>query len=365
PGESGSGGGTGTVSRVNINVDFAPEEVVTNVQVNLTTGAFDDGLYIEVDGVVIVNFNYSNYNNNTIRTKFGGGSSSYAWAPWTNQGNPQLELDLINRTVRLMVDVTDGSSPARQDILSFISNSKPNPVPLVDFDAGVTIGSGFQNQNGPGSISTQTLTFSADVRSHKNSTSGSSVAGQYDFRNLDSDGDGCFDVVEAGFLDPDGDGVLGSGPVVVDPATGRVTSGTGYTTPRDGDGNGIFDFQEAGTANTITTQPNTLTGAEVTGSTVISVVGSGSNLTYQWQVSTDGGATFSDLVDGTNYANTKASNLTINNVPISFNNYQYRVIVGNSAFVCNPAISTVSTLQVKAIPGVAGGSLWLKANEGV
>jgi gliding motility-associated-like protein/uncharacterized repeat protein (TIGR01451 family) len=264
-----------------------------------------------------------------------------------------------------MVDVTDGSSPARQDILSFISNSKPNPVPLVDFDAGVTIGSGFQNQNGPGSISTQTLTFSADVRSHKNSTSGSSVAGQYDFRNLDSDGDGCFDVVEAGFLDPDGDGILGSGPVAVDPATGRVTSGTGYTTPRDGDGNGIFDFQEAGTANTITTQPNVLTVAEVTGSTVISVVGSGSNLTYQWQVSKDGGATFTDLADDANYSNSDAANLTINNVPISFNNYLYRVIVGNSAFVCNPAISTVSTLQVKAIPGVAGGSLWLKANEGV
>ncbi|WP_460318041.1 DUF7507 domain-containing protein, partial [Algoriphagus taiwanensis] len=364
PGESGSGGGTGTVSRVNINVDFAPEEVVTNVQVNLTTGAFDDGLYIEVDGVVIVNFNYSNYNNEVIRAKFGGGSTSYAWAPWTNQGNPQLELDLINRTVRLMVDVTDGSSPARQDILSFISNSKPNPVPLVDFDSGVTIGSGFQNQDGPGSISTQTLTFSADVRSHKNSTSGSNVPGQYDFRNLDSDGDGCFDVVEAGFLDPDGDGKLGPIPVVVDPSTGRVTSGTGYTTPKDGDGNGIFDFQEAGTANTITTQPNSTIGAESTGSAVISVVGAGNNLTYQWQVSTDGGATFTDLVDGTNYANTQAANLTINNVPISFNNYQYRVIVGNSAFACNPVTSSVSTLQVRTIPGVSGTNLWLKANAG-
>ena len=33
--------------------------------------------------------------------------------------------------------------------------------------------------------------------------------------DLDSDGDGCFDVVEAGFSDPDGDGILCTSPVVV------------------------------------------------------------------------------------------------------------------------------------------------------
>ena len=38
---------------------------------------------------------------------------------------------------------------------------------------------------------------------------------------LDSDGDGCDDVVEAGFEDPDNDGVLCSSPVEVD-AFGRV-----------------------------------------------------------------------------------------------------------------------------------------------
>ena len=54
--------------------------------------------------------------------------------------------------------------------------------------------------------------------------------------DLDSDGDGCNDVIEAGFLDPDDDGILGSSPVVVNPSNGRVISATGYTDPDDLDG---------------------------------------------------------------------------------------------------------------------------------
>ena len=76
-----------------------------------------------------------------------------------------------------------------------------------------------------------------------------------DATNLDADGDGCFDVTEAGFTD-NGAGMLGTtSPPVVD-ATGLVTSATdGYTAPNDLDNNGTPDFQEAGTAAAITTQP--------------------------------------------------------------------------------------------------------------
>jgi len=47
---------------------------------------------------------------------------------------------------------------------------------------------------------------------------------------IDSDGDGCNDVVEAGFLDEDEDGALGDAPVTEN-AVGVVTSGVGYTAP--------------------------------------------------------------------------------------------------------------------------------------
>jgi len=49
--------------------------------------------------------------------------------------------------------------------------------------------------------------------------------GVFDPFALDSDNDGCNDVLEAGYTDPDLDGLLGPRPLTVDPVTGLVTSG--------------------------------------------------------------------------------------------------------------------------------------------
>ena len=51
--------------------------------------------------------------------------------------------------------------------------------------------------------------------------------GKVNSLDLDSDGDGCNDVIEAGFLDPDKDGLLGTSPVIVD-EFGKVISAVGY-----------------------------------------------------------------------------------------------------------------------------------------
>lgn len=60
--------------------------------------------------------------------------------------------------------------------------------------------------------------------------------------DLDSDGDGCFDVLEAGFSDPDNDGILGTG-IPVENANGLVTSAPdGYTTPANLDSNTANDY---------------------------------------------------------------------------------------------------------------------------
>lgn len=53
---------------------------------------------------------------------------------------------------------------------------------------------------------------------------------QYNFIDLDSDADGCNDVLEAGFQDPNHDGYLGNNTPSVN-SQGVVTSGTGYTVP--------------------------------------------------------------------------------------------------------------------------------------
>ena len=73
--------------------------------------------------------------------------------------------------------------------------------------------------------------------------------------DLDVDNDGCFDVIEAGFTDGDGDGILGDSPITVD-SIGRVISGVdGYTEPVDVDFNLIYDYKEKGSSISIITQP--------------------------------------------------------------------------------------------------------------
>ena len=157
--------------------------------------------------------------------------------------------------------------------------------------------------------------------------------------NLDSDGDGCFDVTEAGFTDTDGDGILGSSPVVVDGSGQIVGAADGFTTPQDLDSSGTPDFQEAGTAATIATQPvdqNLIPGTSVTFSVVASAD------TYQWEISGDGGTTWAAIVDGGDFAGATTADLTISNITIAMNANMYHVIVSNIGFACDPTTTSTS-----------------------
>ena len=104
-----------------------------------------------------------------------------------------------------------------------------------------------------------------------------------DFLEIDSDGDGCTDLVEAGYTDGEGDGILGSNPVTVN-EVGKVTSGTdGYTNPLDNDGNSTYDFQEvnsnlSSTVDTVACQSLTWNGNTYTESG-----------TYYWYSESPGG----------------------------------------------------------------------------
>ena len=68
--------------------------------------------------------------------------------------------------------------------------------------------------------------------------------------DLDSDDDGCFDVIEAGFLDPDNDGRLQKAPLTIDDNTvdvnGLVIEHNYDSLPNDLDNNAVYDFQELG-----------------------------------------------------------------------------------------------------------------------
>ena len=57
------------------------------------------------------------------------------------------------------------------------------------------------------------ITTVSDSLETEGDTDGDGIPNHFD---LDSDNDGCYDVLEAGFNDSDGDGILCSSPVVVD-----------------------------------------------------------------------------------------------------------------------------------------------------
>jgi hypothetical protein len=89
----------------------------------------------------------------------------------------------------------------------------------------------------------------------------------------------------------------------------------------------------------ISTQP--VSSTSVSGATqVFSVTAAGDGLVYQWQVSHDGGATWTNLIGAT------ASSYTIASVDVTMNGWQYRVAVTGN--VGPAAISSAVTLGVTA-----------------
>ncbi|MFK5974644.1 MAG: Ig-like domain-containing protein [Flavobacteriaceae bacterium] len=166
--------------------------------------------------------------------------------------------------------------------------------------------------------------------------------------DLDSDGDGCNDVLEAGFTDDNNDGILADLTTTLD-ANGQVTGTSkvdGYTAPADADTSGTADYLEAGAPPSVTTQPINVT--VFAGSGTNFTVSANDTNTYQWQISSNGGATFADLTDVTPYTGATTSTLILSLAELSMNNYQYRVIASNSAYSCaSPLTSDAATLFVR------------------
>jgi len=98
---------------------------------------------------------------------------------------------------------------------------------------------------------------------------------------------------------------------------------------------------------TISTNPVSQTVCEAT-NVSFSVAAAGGGLTYQWQVSTDGGANYNNIAVGAPYSGITTNTLTITGVPPTFNGYRYRCIASNGA--CTPGISTGATLTVNTFP---------------
>ncbi len=92
----------------------------------------------------------------------------------------------------------------------------------------------------------------------------------------------------------------------------------------------------------ITVQPTNITSCTTTAT--FSVTATGSNLSYQWQVSTDGGLTYNNIATAT------SSTYTVSGLTPAQANNKYRVVV--SAAGCSSATSNAVTARVGTAPSV-------------
>jgi len=169
--------------------------------------------------------------------------------------------------------------------------------------------------------------------------------GLVDRLDPDSDNDGCLDVTEAGFTDSNNDGILGTDPVAVE-QDGLVTSGSdGYTTPRDANSNGTYDFQEVGVAPIITTQPVDRTICLGCSTSLITEASNAD--TYQWQLLNAGN--WENIIDDAIYTGRTTITLGLGNLTQAQNGTQYRLIASNTAYSCTQAISNTVTVNVRVI----------------
>ena len=173
----------------------------------------------------------------------------------------------------------------------------------------------------------------------------------FSYIDLDSDGDGCSDVIEAGFSDANDDDLLGDNTVQVDSFGLVNNSSDGYTIPN------INYLISAPII--ISTEPEDTSVCEISDVT-ISVLATAVN-SYQWEVSIDG-INWSSISDDVNYGGSSTSDLIITNTPLLFNTYLYRVYLNRDGNSCG-LYSQEITLTVNPLPIVNGPIVLIQCDD--
>jgi hypothetical protein len=93
----------------------------------------------------------------------------------------------------------------------------------------------------------------------------------------------------------------------------------------------------------VTSSPNNVTSCLGT-SVTFNAAGTGTALAYQWQVSTDGGGTYTNLTNTAPYSGVTTATLTVNPIASAMNGYRYRCVLSGT---CTPSVnSNFATLNV-------------------
>ncbi|WP_396212916.1 tandem-95 repeat protein, partial [Flavobacterium sp.] len=159
--------------------------------------------------------------------------------------------------------------------------------------------------------------------------------------DLDSDNDGCSDANEfygnTSAQGTDGNSYYGTGNPPAVNADGTVTAAN-YT--------GTYTAATtAGSASVITAQPTDQSVAAGANATFAATVTAGSGTTnYQWQVSTNGGSTWTNVTNAGIYSGATTATLTVTGVTSTMNEYRYRLQISQSNFACGNLTTNAARL---------------------
>ncbi|MEH6770968.1 hypothetical protein [Maribacter arcticus] len=96
---------------------------------------------------------------------------------------------------------------------------------------------------------------------------------------------------------------------------------------------------------------------------IVSVATSNAD-SYQWQLSTNAGGSYTNISDGSAYSNTNTASLTVLSPQLSMNGYLYRVIINNTAAIsCADLVSNPAGLTVRISSVITNRRITYRVNR--
>jgi sugar lactone lactonase YvrE len=286
----------------------------------------------------------------TVASVTGNPPVTYQWqvstdsgATWNNVSNGAITGGTVS-----------GATTASLSIASVTSALNANQYRVV-ISNGVTPNStssaALLTVNQPPVISNSATTFNATVNS---AISGAQITASGSPAPTFAITSGAGALASAGFSLNTTTGVISGTPTSNGTINFTVTA-----TNTAGTSSGVAFTISVVSGPSVGTQPGSASVAAGNNQTfTVSANANGGTLSYQWQVSTDSGATWNNIADGapTNYTGTTTATLTVNSALVSQSGYQFRVVVTSTVGSPATVTSNAAALTVTQAPSFTSGN---------
>ena len=166
-------------------------------------------------------------------------------------------------------------------------------------------------------------------------------------------------IFASGFNDPSGIILDGSGNLYVVDISGtifKINPFGGVSTLASGVGAvTAMAIALPAVPPTITAQPPNQNSTPNLDNATFSIAATGDNIAYQWQVSSDGGATWTPLSNDSTYSGVTSPTLTVANITLAMTGYEYKCVASNTGGSATSDPATLTYLPfIMYVQGDAG-----------